>query len=191
MLDHLTARLDNKIPALCSRVPQSRSGCKSMVVLSTLLSTSRCVNELFTRLKGRNVAQVDGRKIRVSGNNELDRALIGTGFPFRQADSEMEPYLSMLGQVVKNTSGVRRPCCSRSGSFVIVVAGLFARFCGKPVLQTLGPCNWHLNNPQKLGGVVSALATRRESPLQRCMCWLECRESNRGLCETPGVKEIN
>ena len=64
--------------------------------------------ELFTASKGEG-AQLDGRKIRVSGNKDLDRSLIGTGFPVRQADSEMEPYLAMLGKVVKNTSGVRRP----------------------------------------------------------------------------------
>jgi myo-inositol-1(or 4)-monophosphatase len=54
-------------------------------------------------------AQLDGRRIRVSGQKNLDRALIGTGFPFRQADVEMEPYLAMLGKIIKNTSGVRRP----------------------------------------------------------------------------------
>ena len=64
--------------------------------------------ELFTASKGEG-AQLDGHKIRVSGNKDLDRSLIGTGFPVRQADSEMEPYLQMLGKVVKNTSGVRRP----------------------------------------------------------------------------------
>lgn len=64
--------------------------------------------ELFTATRGSG-AQLDDHKIRVSGQTEMERALIGTGFPFRQADSEMEPYLSMLGKVVKNTSGVRRP----------------------------------------------------------------------------------
>ncbi len=64
--------------------------------------------ELFTASRGIG-AQLDEHKIRVSGNKDLQHALIGTGFPFRQADSELEPYLSMLGKVVKNTAGVRRP----------------------------------------------------------------------------------
>lgn len=64
--------------------------------------------ELFTASKGEG-AQLDGRKIRVSGNKDLENALIGTGFPFRQANAELDPYLAMLGKVVKNTAGVRRP----------------------------------------------------------------------------------
>ena len=64
--------------------------------------------ELFTASRGAG-AELDNHKIRVSGQKEMARALIGTGFPFRQADSETEPYLAMLGKVLKNTSGVRRP----------------------------------------------------------------------------------
>jgi myo-inositol-1(or 4)-monophosphatase len=64
--------------------------------------------ELFTASRGQG-AQLDEHKIRVSGIKDLDRALVGTGFPVRQADREMSPYLAMLGKVVKNTSGVRRP----------------------------------------------------------------------------------
>jgi len=63
--------------------------------------------ELFTASRGEG-AQLDDRKIRVSGRKELELAVVGTGFPYRQADSELAPYLAMLGQVVKNTSGVRR-----------------------------------------------------------------------------------
>jgi myo-inositol-1(or 4)-monophosphatase len=63
--------------------------------------------ELFTASRGTG-AQLDGRKIRVSGLKNLDRALIGTGFPFRQADSEISPYLEMLSKTIRNTTGVRR-----------------------------------------------------------------------------------
>ncbi|MEJ2128654.1 MAG: inositol monophosphatase family protein [Woeseiaceae bacterium] len=64
--------------------------------------------ELFTASRGQG-AQLDGRKIRVSGRKHVEQALVGTGFPFRQADKDIQPYLDMLGKVLRNTSGVRRP----------------------------------------------------------------------------------
>ena len=64
--------------------------------------------ELFTASRGAG-AQLDGRRIRVSGRSKLEESLIGTGFPFRQADQEITPYLNMLRKVLGNTSGVRRP----------------------------------------------------------------------------------
>jgi myo-inositol-1(or 4)-monophosphatase len=63
--------------------------------------------ELFTASRG-DGAQLDGHRLRVSGQKLLSRALVGTGFPFRQADQDTGPYMAMLGKVISNTSGVRR-----------------------------------------------------------------------------------
>lgn len=63
--------------------------------------------ELFTASRGQG-AQVDGRKIRVSGRTSLDAALLGTGFPFRDSNLALEPYLNMLVSAIKTTQGIRR-----------------------------------------------------------------------------------
>lgn len=64
--------------------------------------------DIFAAARG-DGATLNDRKIRVSGRKEMDFALIGTGFPFRQENMNISPYLEMLGKVVKNTAGVRRP----------------------------------------------------------------------------------
>ena len=63
--------------------------------------------ELFTASRGQG-AQLDSRKIRVSGIADLSNALIGTGFPYRDSNEEMEPYVRMLVNAMKQTSGIRR-----------------------------------------------------------------------------------
>lgn len=64
--------------------------------------------ELYTASRGEG-AQLDGRRIRVSGQRSLESALIGTGFPFRGKESWLESYLPMLRAVITSTAGVRRP----------------------------------------------------------------------------------
>ena len=64
--------------------------------------------ELFTASRGEG-AQVDGKRIRVSSQAGLERALIGTGFPYRTNLRWLEHYMAMLRAVMENTAGIRRP----------------------------------------------------------------------------------
>jgi myo-inositol-1(or 4)-monophosphatase len=109
--------------------------------------------ELFTASRG-NGAHLDSRRIRISGQKQLERALIGTGFPFRQADIEMTPYLDMLGKVVRHTSGVRRPGAAAL-DLCYVAAGRLDGFWE----TGLGP--WDLAAGaliiREAGGIISAL----------------------------------
>jgi myo-inositol-1(or 4)-monophosphatase len=64
--------------------------------------------EIFTASRGEG-AQLDGRRIRVSKQNSLGRALIATGFPYRTSEENVDRYLAMLRDVMLSTAGVRRP----------------------------------------------------------------------------------
>ena len=64
--------------------------------------------ELFTASRG-DGAQVDGRRIRVSKQTELEGSLIGTGFPYRANTRWIEEYLAMLRVVMQQAAGIRRP----------------------------------------------------------------------------------
>jgi myo-inositol-1(or 4)-monophosphatase len=64
--------------------------------------------ELFTASRG-DGAQLDGKRIRVSKQLELEGALIGTGFPYRANARWIDDYLAMLKAVMQQTAGIRRP----------------------------------------------------------------------------------
>ena len=64
-------------------------------------------NDLFTSTRGRG-AFLNERRIRVSKRTMLRDSLLSTGFPYRPGDN-LKQYMSMLGDVMQRTSGVRRP----------------------------------------------------------------------------------
>jgi myo-inositol-1(or 4)-monophosphatase len=63
-------------------------------------------NELFTATRGRG-AYLNERRIRVSKRTQLNEALVGTGFPFRDFTG-LDEYLGMFRELTARTAGLRR-----------------------------------------------------------------------------------
>ncbi len=102
-LDGTTNFLHN-FPVFCVSV-----ACKVGDRLSHGVIYDPLRQEIFSASRG-DGAQLDGRRIRVSGRTHLKEALLGTGFPYRAGqDDGIDHYLGMLKLVLKNTAGVRRP----------------------------------------------------------------------------------
>jgi myo-inositol-1(or 4)-monophosphatase len=62
--------------------------------------------ELFTAKRGGG-AMLNNRRVRVTKQNTLKGALLGTGIPFKD-QRHVESYLNMLRELIKDTAGVRR-----------------------------------------------------------------------------------
>lgn len=62
--------------------------------------------ELFTAVRGGG-ARRSGQPIRVSAITDPSRALIGTGFPFKNREG-IEPYMGVLPKVMRQAAGLRR-----------------------------------------------------------------------------------
>ena len=62
--------------------------------------------ELFTATRGQG-AYLNSRRIRISENRKMDKALIGTGFPFRHKEN-IKNYLAAFENVFTQCSDIRR-----------------------------------------------------------------------------------
>lgn len=62
--------------------------------------------ELFTASRGRG-AQLNDRRIRVTNRTDLQGALLGTGFPFKQQQF-LDSYLATFKALFADTAGIRR-----------------------------------------------------------------------------------
>lgn len=83
--------------------------------------------EEFTASRGRG-AQLNGRRIRVSGRQNMEGAIIGTGIPFNGfAFDNMDPYLASLHELAGQSSGIRR-LGAASLDLAYVAAGRFDAF---------------------------------------------------------------
>jgi myo-inositol-1(or 4)-monophosphatase len=81
--------------------------------------------ELFTATAGGG-ARLNGQPIMVSPITDPGRALIGTGFPFKDG-SQVDEYLRMLPRIMQETAGIRRPG-SASLDLAAVACGRFEAF---------------------------------------------------------------
>lgn len=83
--------------------------------------------EEFTASRGRGAA-LNGRRIRVSGRQNLRGGLIGTGIPFNgPALENMDSYLAALKEIAGQTAGIRRPGAAAL-DLAYVAAGRFDGF---------------------------------------------------------------
>ena len=84
-------------------------------------------NELYTATRGHG-AYLNDRRMRVSKRRQLDDALIGTGFPFRE-NAHIGDYMPVLSKVMGRTAGVRR-AGSAALDLAYVAAGRLDGFLG-------------------------------------------------------------
>lgn len=81
--------------------------------------------EIFTATLGGG-AQLNGHRCDVSDTTDPQRALIGTGFPFKDA-ADIAPYQAQMSRVMAQVSGVRRPGAA-SIDLASVASGRFDGF---------------------------------------------------------------
>jgi myo-inositol-1(or 4)-monophosphatase len=82
-------------------------------------------NELFTTVKDEG-AFLNGNKIRVSNRNQLERCLLGTGFPFKLKEL-LPQYINSFQDIFQLSSGIRR-MGSAAIDLAYVAAGRFDGF---------------------------------------------------------------
>lgn len=100
-LDGTTNFLHN-FPQYCVSIALQQKGVLTQAVIYDPVR-----NDLFTATKGRG-AFLNDKRIRVSNRAKLQASLISTGFPFRDF-THLDTYLAMLKDMIKNTTGIRRP----------------------------------------------------------------------------------
>jgi len=100
-LDGTTNFLHN-FPQYCVSIALQQKGVLTQAVIYDPVR-----NDLFTATKGRG-AFLNDKRIRVTNRTKLQASLISTGFPFRDF-SHLDTYLAMLKDMIRNTTGIRRP----------------------------------------------------------------------------------
>lgn len=77
---------------------------KNVIELGLIYDPIR--QELFTATRGQG-AYLNSRRMRISSIHKIEKALIGTGFPFRNKDN-IKPYLKSFENVLTHCGDIRR-----------------------------------------------------------------------------------
>jgi len=97
-----TTNFLHSYPQYCVSIALQQKGVLTQAVIYDPVH-----NDLFTATKGRG-AFLNDKRIRVGSRIKLQEALIATGFPFREF-SYLDTYMAMLKDMIKSTTGIRRP----------------------------------------------------------------------------------
>lgn len=97
-----TTNFLHSFPQYCISIALQQKGVLTQAVIYDPVR-----NDLFTATKGRG-AFLNDKRIRVTNRAKLQDSLIATGFPFRDF-THLETYLNMLRDMIKKTTGIRRP----------------------------------------------------------------------------------
>lgn len=87
-----------------SHTEKKENKTKTELLLGIVYEVGR--NECFAAHKNGG-ATLNGKKITVSGETELGKSLLATGFPYEDFE-RIEDYLSMMGTMMKAAHGLRR-----------------------------------------------------------------------------------
>ncbi len=82
-------------------------------------------DELFSAVKGQG-AQLNGKRLRVSGIRNLNESLLATGFPFRD-ETKLDEYMSIFSRLLPSCSDMRRAGAAAL-DLAYVAAGRFDGF---------------------------------------------------------------
>jgi myo-inositol-1(or 4)-monophosphatase len=172
--EHGTTNFIHGFPVYCVSIALS---VKGKIEQAVVYDPTR--NDIFCATKGRG-AYMNDRRVRVAKRTRLQECLISTGFPYRPGD-KLKTYLHMLGEVMSQCAGVRRPGAAAldlayvaagfsdgffesglkpwdvaAGSLLVTEAGgLIGNFTGEADFMDHGECV--AGNPRIYGQLVSTL----------------------------------
>lgn len=96
-----TVNFIHEFPIFCISIALEHNGMKQVGVIYDPLR-----DELFTAEKGKG-AFLNGQRISVTQNRNLQDAILATGFPFRIHD-RLDNYLQMFKSIFQKVAGIRR-----------------------------------------------------------------------------------